>query len=522
MTLSSLLVACLLTCPLHGMSLAAKNSSAAGRRLNIMLITTDQQRTSTLNSYGSKFAHSPNLDRLAAEGVRFTDAYTVSPVCSPSRTSILLGVHVPVHGVYENGVTHYRSGCTPFFDQLKKSGYQTALIGKTHYKPVPSSIDHLDEHNGNSDKRGPTTCTEDFLETYLVNQTMEWIDSVTTVVANGAVNSTSKPWFVHLSMLSPHPPNWVPPGPWAHVYDGVALPPLNFRNGNIASLSYQTRMLLGLVGKETNDPPAFPAGRPNMSYIDMPVSTGASNPSGRYNYYAQAAYVDAQVGRMLDFLDRRNLADSTLVIFTSDHGTEVWDHGIGNDKHNFFDASLRVPLIMRLPGVLPPNATRQFATTLDVTTTILAAAEAEVPADYQGFDLFSPISHGEPSPRLVGIATEYRANAVVTPTWKLAYFPEQGEGRLWNRLDDPREQHDLFKSTDAATSKARDGLLFALLRWRAQQDPLGYLQATSQPGAATATATFNHTMHLTGLDAERALQEDALQYESMVENAFVV
>ena len=115
-------------------------------------------------------------------------------------------------------------------------------------------------------------------------------------------------------------------------------------------------------------------------------SAAGANPSGRYQYYTQAAYVDYEVGRLLDYLDERRLSESTLVIFASDHGTELFDHGINNDKHNFLDASLRVPLIMRGAG-LPAGETREFATTLDITATILAAAAAGIPNEYQGFDL---------------------------------------------------------------------------------------------------------------------------------------
>jgi len=477
-------------------------------RPNILFISTDQQRTSTLGSYGSTFAHSPNLDQLAQDGVRFTEAYTASPVCSPSRTSMLLGVHVPIHGIVENDMTGtYREGPTPYFDQLKKAGYHTSLIGKTHFHPVPKSIDHLDVHTGNSDKRGANISEYDFLETYLVNQTMQWIEDVTP--GGGGQHDTGAPWFAYLSMVSPHPPNWVPPGPWRHVYDGVKLPPLNYREGNIAAIPYQTRMLLGLLGKEESNPPAFPNGTANMKFIDQAVTQGGIQ--GRYNYYAQAAYVDAQVGRMLRFLDRKGLTNDTLVIFASDHGTELFDHGINNDKHNFLDASLRVPLIMRMPGVLPANSTRAFANTLDIPATILAAAGAEVPLDYQGFDLLTPISEGLPSPRKVGISTEYRAHAVVTPTWKLAYFYEQGEGRLWDRVNDPEEQNDLYNSEH--TKEIRDGLLLALLRWRAQQDQLGFLQSQSKAAGPAAKCSHNHTMNLHSLDAEIQLQEDAMKFE---------
>ena len=481
--------------------LPRNESHAASNAPNILLISTDQQRTSTLRCYGNAFAYSPNLDRLAAQGVRFTDAHTASPVCSPSRTSVLTGVHVPVHGIYENDGRDYRSGVTNYFDVLKAAGYRTAMIGKTHFSPVPSSIDHLDAHSGNTDMRGSDVSADNFLETYLVNQTMSWIDNQT--------RQAGAPWLAYLSMVSPHPPDWVPDGPWKHLYDDVSLPMLDYAPGDIGAIPEQTRMLLGLLGKEGGYLPAFPDGHANMTYIDQEV--GATATGARKNYYALAAYVDMQVGRMLDFLDARRLAASTLVLFWSDHGSQLFDHGIANDKHNFYDGSLRVPLLVRWPGVVPANETRRFATTLDITATVAAVAGVSAPKDWQGFDLVAPLRAGRPSPRAVAVAVEYRGFALVTPSWKIAYFPEQDEGRLYDRRSDPLERADLFASQEHAAT--RDGLLRALLRWRAQQDPLGYLQLESKPGAATATEANNHTLHLTGQDAELRLQEDALRFE---------
>ena len=96
--------------------------------------------------------------------------------------------------------------------------------------------------------------------------------------------------------------------------------------------------------------------------------------------------------------------------------------------------------------------------------------------------------------------------ALVTPTWKLSYFPEQGEGRLWDRKADPDEQNDLFGATDETTAAARTGLLLALLRWRAQQDAIAYLQSNSRTGAQTATLAFAHTNGIRGIDAELLFQ----------------
>eukprot|EP00966_Prymnesium_polylepis_P307741 7111402-Prymnesium_polylepis.1 len=385
----------------------AQRDGAGTKPPHILWISSDQQRTSTLGCYGNSFARSPALDSLAGGGVRFTEAHTASPVCSPSRTSVLTGVYPTTHGVYENGVSHYRDGVTPFFDVLKQGGYRTAMIGKTHFSPVPDSIDHLDAHTGNTDMRGENVPASEFLETYLVNQTMQWI-------INTTASHPKTKWFAYLSMVSPHPPDWVPDGPWRTAYAGVTLPPIDYQQGDIQSLPQQTRMLLGLLGKEQDDPPAFPHGVPNMSYIDQPV--GASPTGARYNYYALAAYVDFQVGRMLNFLDERRLSSGTFVAFWSDHGSQLFDHGIGNDKHTFFDGALRIPMLMRWPGVIPANVTAQFASTLDLVATTIVAAGQTPPRDWQGFDVVPALRASEPSsPRTVAVSVEYRAFALVTP-----------------------------------------------------------------------------------------------------------
>ena len=110
----------------------------------------------------------------------------------------------------------------------------------------------------------------------------------------------------------------------------------------------------------------------------------------------------------------------------------------------------------------------------------------------------------------VGIGTEYRSYAVSTPYWKLAYFPEQGEGRLFDRVNDPTEQDDLYNDTSVRST--RDGLLSGLLKWRAQQDSIGWESEHSTPGAQTATNAFKHTTGLRGIDAEKRLQEEVLVF----------
>ena len=431
-------------------------------------------------------------------------------------------------------------------DLLLNAGYYPAIIGKTNFNPVPTSFLFKDGHSGNSDMRCSTNkyadgecdiAEADFLETYLVNRSLEHIDNVTRD------RGVDQPWFLHLSFISPHPPS-TPPRPWDLTYTADQLPTLDYEVGDIEGLPGQTRMLLGLEGADPAvDSRAknwlLPDGRANMTYID----------ADRMLYYGLAAYVDEQVGRMLDGLEARGLTERTLVIFTSDHGSMLFDHGIDDDKHAFLDASWHVPFILRLPGVLPANVTRGFAIVgPDVTATILGAAgAANLPDDptsalarlrrgatleaatdpsaaplpnvsmaantsfyMSGFDLFTPLAldAGAPSPRTAAVGVEYRGFAVASARWKLSYFPVKGEGRLYDRVADPRERRDLWPTTNATLRGVRDALLIALLRWRARQDDLQYEAVHWTGGGTVGARAKNDTLYLTGISAELDLQAD--------------
>ena len=497
---------------------------------------------------------SPNLDKLAVEGVRFTNAHATSPVCSPCRNSLLTGVHVPVHGVVENTVSPHKDGLTVFPDVLQGLGYTNFLIGKSHFSPIPSSYVFKDVHTGNTDMRCDTTSYDngscpfyneaDFLETYLVN-TM--IGNVTDFLES----SPEGPFFVHLSFVSPHPPDTPPTEPtnFAEMYTSSDLPEVNYQPGDIQLMPYQTQMLLGLLPKD---------GTP--SYINEDDGTLKMDKvdAERVLYYGLCAYVDEQVGRAVDWVDSMGISSSTLIIFTSDHGAFLYDHGGSNEKHSFYDRVWRVPLIFRWPGTLPANATAGFAATIDVTSSILVAAgvDWDAPANnnvesydqaawpnqtmfMSGLDVLSPLidslkrkqaqtSMTESStngtttnfmgatisvPRTAVPATEFRGYAVVTENWKLVYMSEQGEGRLFDRKNDPEERIDIFQSP--SYSAAKNILLVALLRWRAQQDDLQYQLSNWKSAADVGMNARNDSSYMTGRSAEYNLQTSAAEADAL-------
>jgi arylsulfatase A-like enzyme len=223
-------------------------------------------------------------------------------------------------------------------------------------------------------------------------------------------------------------------------------------------------------------------------------------------YYGLAAYCDHQVGRLVRYLDDRGLRENTMVIFTSDHGTQLMDHGFYN-KHNWYDESWRVPLIVSQPGTLPEGERRGFAIWNDLTATILAAAGVPAAASQhmQGYDLYTPLCRGQPSPRGYAAATLFKTAAVATQRWKLAYYFEDGRGQLFDRIADPSEQINLYD--DETYRHIRDRLLVGLLAWYGDTVDLHSLIARSHRGGPIARRAVAHMKGVSGLDAEERLNE---------------
>ncbi len=479
---------------------------------NILLITTDTFRCDALHCMGSTFAVSPNLDRLAREGVLFRQAHTASPVCAPARCSLLTGVHTHIHGCVENGISR-RTELPVFPDFLKEQGYYNIMIGKTHFEPVPESFDatcitgekgqniddsyaeYLRGHNiARTEKNIPE---EHFLDKFLIDRTIGEIDET--------LEREKGPFFAFCSLPSPHSPI-DPPEKWAHLYDDTVLPPLNY---STSEEEHYPEHMRRLVGKPDEEERAY-LGEALARYAD--THCGIKDAGSEYienlrkRYYGLAAYVDFQIGRLLYYLDEKGLRENTLIIFSSDHGQEYFDHGF-NNKHNYHDASWRIPLIMSLPGTLLAGETRDYAIWTDIPATILGAAGTACNT-FQGFDLFTPLTEGMPSPRKCAVGTLYMSAAVATDRWKLEYYFEERRGRLFDRQSDPQEQQDLYD--EEAYQEVRNHLVTALLCWRAASADIWYLKNNRSGGGPVAKRLELQTMKMKGTDAEERLQAELI------------
>jgi len=499
------------------------------KKPNILVIMTDTQRCDTLNFMGNPHAVSPNLDRLAKEGVSFKQTHSSSPVCMPTRCSFLTGVHTPVHGCIENSFQR-KEHLTVLPDLLKEQGYTNIMVGKTHFGAIPESFDvqhityekplavedayteHLKRHGYDraAHHRHPTPIPEEiYMEAYLVDNTIQEIERV---VAEGQT-----PFFAICSMFSPHSPV-DPPGRWASLYDTIPLPEINYVEGEETALPPTIQNLLGFIEKGINEEDIKLIGtaffNEALGRTFKKEQADAINKLRRL-YYGLTAYCDAQAGRLIEYLDRSGLREETLVIFTSDHGQQYYDHGF-NDKHNYYDASWRVPLIMSMPGTIPQGETRDFAIWNDLTTTILAVAGTSY-QPMQGFDLFTPIVQGEESPRRCAVGTLFTTCALATKRWKIEYYFEDVTGRLFDRRNDFLERKDLFYNPDY--KEVKNELLTALLTWRASIGDLQHLN--EQRGRLVGPVARRARTHLgtvRGTDAEQRLNEKAEQIDRETED----
>jgi arylsulfatase A-like enzyme len=341
---------------------------------------------------------------------------------------------------------------------------------------------HLAEHGYTKPTAYPHDVPEDlFFDAFATTKTIEAIEKSLS-------DNPDAPFFAFCSMHAPHGPLH-PPGSWGTLYSDDDLPPFP-ANPSIDSEPEHAKKLLGLRER----------GRRSEEEIN----------EVRRLYYGFSAYCDHQVGRMLDFLEEKGLTENTLVIFTSDHGIDLYDHGFDN-KHVYYDNTWRIPFLMRMPGTLEAEATREFAIWNDIPATILGVAGLSSDT-IQGFDLFSPVAAGEPSPIRCAVSSLYKSCALATTRWKLEYYFEEGVCRLFDREKDPGEYNDL--SASEPHDKVRAALTEALLRWRSDILDTEFLKARSQGSAPVAARVSGFVKEMTGRDPEERLNQRAEEIDT--------
>lgn len=477
-------------------------------RPNILLITTDQQRFDAVGCNNPGFLKTPNLDRLAAEGMNFTRAYCPASVCTPSRVSIMTGQHLSRHGSYNIGV---QPTSQPRFISrlLAASEYWTAHIGKGHWFPwgtagSPEEM-HQPEENFTQPWHGfagfdhaelsighatwgmfghyrtwlrthgidPDSITSKPLFPDDPNDTCEWglpmrfhsgawtVERGLTALDNRPAN---QPFFLHLGLQDPHHPHALPEDFLDRVDPEAVPPPLPegqpvnepphielFRNDGLQESRFRGRF--DMAGQYRT---------PWRAYFADPARSRAT----RAHYYSMIQLMDQQIGTLLSGLEERDLLNQTLIVFTSDHGEMLGDHGIGQKGPLAFESVLRVPLLVRGPGVRRGMVCQECVSLVDLHPTFLSMAEASPLPETDGSSI-TPLLAGE-SLKRHGVRAEYkeepdriRYKAFVTRRWKLVLYGGEEFGELYDLESDSNEFHNRYK--DPACCEAQRTLTQGLI-----------------------------------------------------------
>jgi len=429
-------------------------------RPNIVFIMTDDHAAHAMSCYGSRINKTPHMDRIANEGVRFDNAFCTNAICTPSRASILSGTYNHV-----NGVTTLNCGMDnrimTFPKLLKARGYQTAIVGKWHLGAGPthdpSGFDYWQVlpgqgayHDPVMNEMGVDRKHDGYCTDLITDFSLDWLDK----------RDKERPFMLMVHHKAPHRP-WQPDAKHADMYEDEEIPyPETFdddyatRCGAAADAKMRVADHMTLTDLKVEPPAGLsPTEQKKWNYQ-------------RYikDYLRCVAAVDDNVGRVLDYLDAEGLTEDTIVVYTSDQGFFLGDHG-WYDKRFMYEESLRMPYVMRYPRLIKPGSvSSEMILNVDFAPTFLELAGLEAPDFMQGSS-FAPILAGE-TPADWQQAMYYRYwmhgshhnvwahYGVRTHRYKLIYFyadplehvsPDECAKGDWERHEPAWELYDLEK-----------------------------------------------------------------------------
>ncbi|MGH7444056.1 MAG: sulfatase family protein, partial [Longimicrobiales bacterium] len=450
---------------------AAPAPAAAQRPPNIVFLLADDHAAHALSAYrahlpyGAPLPDTPNLDRLAASGMLFVNAFVTNSICGPSRATVLTGQYGHLNGVMTNTTPFHPTNVT-FPRLLHDAGYQTALFGKWHLKTDPVGFDHFEIVAGQGPYYNPVLHSATDSTRYtgatqgiITDRALDWLEARTS----------DAPFLLAMHFNATH--RYWDPGPdQLPLYrDTVFAEPATLRDDGERRAS-PFRMQEMEIGRDLFDrdlklesPIGLSAGQqarwdsfygPENAAFRAAGLTGDALLRWKYqrfitDYMRVVAGLDAQVGRMLDYIDASPLRDNTVIVYASDQGFFLGDHGFF-DKRWMYEQSLRTPLLVRWPGVVEAGAVNtDMVMNLDFAQTFLEIGQVAAPATMQGRSLVPLLRGTTPADWRDAIYYQYfaypdwhmvsRQYGVRTERYKLIHYYEVDEWELFDLSRDPHE-----------------------------------------------------------------------------------
>lgn len=501
--------------PLTGMAALASLASCgsekqAPKQYNIVYIMTDDHTAQMMSCYGSRFVETPNLDRIANDGVIFTNSFVANSLSGPSRACMLTGKHSHANGFTDNTTCVFDGSQQTMPKLLQQAGYQTAIIGKWHLVSLPTGFDHWEILPEQGDYYNPDFITMD-------NDTIRKEGYVTNLITDMSIDwmenqrDKNKPFCLFIHHKAIHR-NWLPALEDLPLYEDKTFPlPDNFYDdyeGRPAAaaqeMSIWKNMDLIYDNKMDRADKTSPLKERYESYIGrlspedrkvyddfyQPIIDDfyKKNPQGkelaewkyqRYmrDYAKVVKSLDENVGRVLDYLKEKGMLDNTLVVYTSDQGFYMGEHG-WFDKRFMYEESFRTPLLVRIPGGRKGDI-KELVQNIDYAPTILEFAGVDVPEDMHGVSFLPLLEGGKTEDWRNSIYYhyyEYPAEHAVrkhfgirTDRYKLIrFYGDINCWELYDLLEDPSEMHNLYGVP--GTESLTDSLRTELLRLQIQYD----------------------------------------------------
>lgn len=433
--------------------------AAAAERPNVIVILTDDQRADCLSIAGHEHLKTPNIDRLAKEGVYFKNAFCTTSLCSPSRASILSGLYAHSHGVMDN-FTEYPHDLASFPKQLQKAGYATAYIGKYHMgeendEPRPG-FDYFVTHKGQGkyfdtefNFHGRERKVVKGYYTHVVTEmALDWIGQ----------QKKEKPFCLMLGHKAPHS-FYFPEPKYEHVFDDVKIeyPDTAFKlEGKPQWIKERLNTWHGIYGPLFDYRKKFPDSSPE-AVKDFAAMTRA--------YWGTIRSVDDSVGKIYAALEKQGLLDNTLIIYMADNGLLNGEHGMV-DKRTMHEPSIRIPLVVRYPGLVDPQrpvTVEEMVLTVDIAPSILDLCDAEPLKEIHGRS-WRKLAQGDATGWRTSFHYEYNyekqfpytpnVRGVRTDRWKYIHYPhgdgspDKHKAELYDLKTDPEERNNLIDNPE--------------------------------------------------------------------------
>ncbi len=478
-------------------------SALAAQRPNILFLFSDDHALNAISAYGGRLADvapTPSIDRLAEEGAIFENSFVANSICGPSRACILTGKHSHKNGFMTNRSGPFDGSQWTSAKALREAGYTTAVVGKWHLKSNPTGFDFWEVFPGQGSYYNPVLLKMDggkekvtgYATDIVTDKAIEWLDG----------RDKDKPFFLMCQHKAPHR-TFAPALRHLDAFDGVTIP----EPGNLFD-DYATRSTTlpknemeidrhfdwaydAKVRKDERDGATLPApdrygtpeynrmtdaqkqkwnahfGPENKTFIaDFKAGKLSDRDIVRWkyqrylkNYLATVKAVDESVGRMLDYLDENGLAENTIVIYSSDQGFYLGEHG-WYDKRWMFEESFKMPFVIRWPGVIAPGSRpRELIQNIDYAPTFVEIAGATTPPDVQGRSLV-PVLKGNTGDWRKSVYYAYyeegehrvpRHFGVRTKSHKLIHFPRTDEWNMFDLVRDPNEMKNVYGNPEYAS-----------------------------------------------------------------------